>query len=75
MVDDVDRVTAMDERHLADALRARAQRPVPVGLTHCEDVACGAPITAQRQAMGARLCIECAQADEARAAHHRQWRR
>lgn len=75
MVDDVDRVTAMDERHLEDALRARAQRQVSEGLTQCEDMECGAPITAQRQAMGARLCIDCAKADEARAAHHRQWRR
>ena len=75
MVDDVDRVAAMDELHLEDAMRARAQRPACVGLTHCEDMECGEPITPQRQAMGARLCIDCATADEARAAHQRKWRR
>lgn len=75
MVDDVDRITAMDERHLDDALRARAQRPAVSGLANCEDLECNAPITPQRQEMGARLCIDCAKADEARAAHHRQWRR
>lgn len=44
------------------ALAHRA--PARPGLTQCERLDCGEPITAFRQALGARLCIDCAQAAE-----------
>lgn len=73
MVDNIDRLTEMDERHLRNAQQAHAQRTTRPGLSHCESVDCATPISAQRQSMGARLCMECATAEEAAAAHFRKW--
>lgn len=58
-----------------DALRAHAGRPRSPGLEFCEDEACGEPITPARRAMGARLCLDCQKAEEARAAHFAKWGR
>lgn len=74
MPDELDRVQAITELHLQNAIDTHARRPVSAGLSNCEDVECGEPITAQRQEMGARLCIDCQRAEEARAAHFRSWR-
>jgi len=54
---------------------ARAQANRLPGLSHCEQDDCRMPIAALRRQMGARLCIECATAEEARAAHQAAWRR
>lgn len=71
MVDAVDRVQAQTEAQLANALEHRARQPARAGLTRCEDADCGEPIAPMRTAMGARLCVECATADERLAAQHR----
>lgn len=48
-----------------------ANRRAPVaGLTHCEMLDCGEPISVMRQQMGARLCVDCATAKEREA---RRW--
>lgn len=75
MVDEVDRLVAMEARQLDNALLYHAQRPQASGRAFCANEDCGEAITAQRQAMGAQLCIACAKAEEARAAHFRVWRR
>lgn len=75
MPDLMDHVQSMTELHLDNAIATHANRPKPVGLTHCENQDCGEPITKQRQGMGARLCVPCANADEAKAVHFRTWRR
>jgi RNA polymerase-binding transcription factor DksA len=75
MPDSMDRVQEMTDAHLEDALKHHATRPKAVGLWHCENMDCGEPIVAQRQAMGARLCITCQTAEEAQAAHFRKWSR
>lgn len=75
MVDDVDRLVAMDERQLADALAHHQRRVVPAGRAFCANEDCGEEISAQRQAMGAQLCITCAKAEEARASHFKAWGR
>lgn len=76
MPDAIDQIQDMTDRHLANAVRthARAQASRRPGLTHCEQDDCRLPIAALRQEMGARLCIECATADEARNAHQAAWR-
>lgn len=74
MTDAIDRDQANAERHLANALQRHAKRPVRAGSTHCENQDCGEPIAAPRQAMGARLCVVCAKAEESRAAHFSAWR-
>lgn len=75
MVDEVDRLVAMEAQQLDNALQYHARRPQAAGRTFCANEDCGKPITAQRQQMGAQLCIACAKAEEARAAHFRVWRR
>lgn len=75
MPDELDRVQAMTELHLQNAIDNHANRPRAQGLPHCEDLDCGEPISAQRQAMGARLCVDCQSAEEARDAHLAAWRR
>jgi|GEM_PF-2166373 len=76
MPDAIDHMQDVTERHVENSLRthARAQANRPPGLTHCEQEDCRAPIATLRQQMGARLCIECAKADEARNAHLAAWR-
>lgn len=58
-----------------DALRAHAARPQQQGLAFCEDEACGEAIAPARRAMGARLCLDCQKAEEARASHFARWGR
>ena len=76
MPDAIDQMQDVSDRHVENSLRthARAQAAKAPGLTHCEQIDCRAPIAQLRQDMGARLCIEHARADEARAAHHASWR-
>lgn len=59
----------------AGGVAAHAKRARTVGLTHCEDEGCGEAIAPHRTAMGARLCIGCANAAEARATHLSTWGR
>ncbi len=68
----MDRVQAQTEAHLDNVLEHRARRPVAVGRTHCEDVECREPIAPLRVALGAQLCVECAQVEEQRNAQHRR---
>ncbi|WP_101926988.1 MULTISPECIES: hypothetical protein [Luteimonas] len=77
MADDADRVQDMTERQMANALehRARVQANGRPGLTHCEQLDCGMPISALRTQMGARLCVPCANDEEARGVHQAAWRR
>lgn len=75
MPDQMDQVQAMNDLHVENALRTHARRERAQGLTHCETLDCGEPIVPARQALGARLCIDCQRAEEAAAAHHRVWRR
>lgn len=75
MPDAMDHVQAVADAYTEDALRRHANRPRPSGLSHCENQDCGEPISAERQAMGARLCVPCARAEESRATHFRAWGR
>lgn len=75
MPDAMDRVQQHVEDLAGDALAAHAQRPRTQGRATCETADCGEPIARARQALGARLCLECQQEDEARAAHFRTWGR
>ena len=74
MPDAMDLVQQHADDLTSDALTAHAQRPRTVGLTHCEFADCGEPIAPQRTALGARLCLECQQGEEAMAAHQKTWR-
>lgn len=76
MPDAIDQMQDVSDRHVENSLRthARSQAAKAPGLTHCEQIDCRAPITPLRQNMGARLCIDCARADEARTAHQATWR-
>lgn len=71
----MDHVQALAEQLADSAVQAHANRPQRPGLTHCEMLDCGEPITAQRQAMGARLCVPCQTVEEAQSAHFRTWSR
>ncbi|MDC7806405.1 hypothetical protein PQS31_06150 [Luteimonas sp BLCC-B24] len=77
MPDEIDRITDMTERQMENALehRARQQARRAPGLTNCEQEGCGEAIAPMRTEMGARLCMTCATADEARSAHLAAWRR
>lgn len=74
MTDAIDRETAIAEHHLQNALQRHARRRTSQGLSACENQDCGAPISPARQANGARLCVPCATAEEAAAAHVARWR-
>lgn len=75
MPDELDRVQAMTELHLQNAIDNHVHRPRPQGLSHCEDQDCGEPISDQRRAMGARRCVDCQSMVEAREVHIATWRR
>ena len=75
MPDAMDRVQQHAQDLTADSLDAHARRPRPVGLAFCEDEACGEPVSPERQALGARLCLECQSTAEAKASHFGTWRR
>lgn len=68
--DDVDRAQALQ---LAEIEAANATRTVREGREACEE--CGAAISTQRQALGARLCLDHQREAEARAAHFKRWQR
>ena len=67
-MDPIDLAQQRQQQVIDDVLAQR--RALPVGLTHCEQVDCRAPISAMRQQLGARLCIDCAKAHEVEA---RRW--
>lgn len=74
MPDAMDRVQQHAEDLTSDALAAHARRHPPrPGLPYCEDEGCGQAIAPARQAIGARLCLDCQTAAEARAVHQRAW--
>lgn len=74
MPDAMDRVQQHAEDLTAEALAAHARRHPPrPGLQFCEDEQCGEPIAPVRQANGARLCLDCQIAAEARGVHLRAW--
>lgn len=72
-----DLMDAVQDRLLAEAeaLQAvREQRPVQ-GRTRCATDGCGEPISPERTALGAQLCMDCQRGEEARAVHFRTWAR
>lgn len=72
MPDEMDRLQAANEDHVADAIaRHRATAAPPrAGLTHCENLDCGEPIAAARTRLGARLCDDCQREHDIRAAQY-----
>lgn len=67
----MDTIDEAQRRQMEEIEHALANRHCLVaGLTHCEQSDCGEPISAMRQAMGARLCVDCATAHEMEA---RRW--
>lgn len=75
MPDAMDRVQQHAQDLADDALIAHVQRPRPVGRDTCENVDCREGIGAARQALGARLCLDCQHEEEARLAHFKTWGR
>lgn len=75
MPDAMDAVQQHAQDLTDDALRAHSLRQRSPGLAFCEDEACGEPIAPERMAIGARLCLDCQKAEEARAAHFVKWGR
>jgi RNA polymerase-binding transcription factor DksA len=67
-VDVIDVAQRRQQEEIDQVLANR--RVLPAGLTHCEMLDCGEPISAMRQQMGARLCVDCATAKEQEA---RRW--
>lgn len=58
-------IDVAQRRQMDDIEHALAARmPKTQGLTHCAQPECGEPISALRQEMGARLCMDCASARE-----------
>lgn len=72
-----DAMDAIQERALREQDEIVAHRPqqVSAGRTHCIRVDCREPIAPQRTALGARLCMDCQQEQDARDAHVRTWSR
>ncbi|WP_458068662.1 hypothetical protein [Rhodanobacter sp. BL-MT-08] len=67
----MDVIDVSQRRQQEDIDHALSQRKVSVpGLAFCENIDCVEAITGFRQAMGARLCIDCAKANELEA---RRW--
>ena len=73
MPDAMERVQQLAIDHAQDALKRHADRPQQLGRRACANLDCQEPITSQRQALGAQLCIDCQRADEAQAAHFSRW--
>lgn len=61
-MDDIDVAQRRQQEEIDQTLAQR--KPAVAGLTHCERMDCGEPITVFRQHLGARLCIDCALAAE-----------
>lgn len=76
MPDEMDRVQAHVETLTRTALQQHAQRAATrPGLTTCERQDCDEPIEPARTARGARLCLECQEEQDKRAAHFAVWAR
>lgn len=75
MPDAMDALQQHNDDRVADALSAHARRPKPEGRDFCANLDCGEPITPQRRALGAQLCLPCQKAEEGQAAHLNAWRR
>ena len=75
MPDAMDHVQQHVEDSASDALRRHADRPRTQGRMDCAVADCREPITPERTALGAQLCMECQQEAEARDAHFRGWKR
>lgn len=75
MPDAMDRVQQHAQDVAADALAKHASRAAQAGRTHCANLDCEADIAPARTALGAQLCLECQQAEEAQAVHLGTWRR
>lgn len=75
MPDQMDHLQEAEVARNADALRRHADRTKVVGRAECANIDCAEPISAQRQQLGAQLCIDCQKAEEAQAAHFRTWGR
>lgn len=65
MTDWIDRAQELQLRAIEDALAARTAAPA-AGRETCANLDCGEPISPQRQALGARLCLDCQRAEEHR---------
>ena len=64
----MDVIDVAQRRQLEEIELALAARPVAKqGRPHCRNTACAEPITPQRQALGAQLCIDCQRAVEHKA--------
>lgn len=75
MPDLMDRVQQHAADLADDALAAHhLGLPAKPGRDMCADPDCGEPISQQRKALGAQLCLACQRAAEARDAHIRTWR-
>lgn len=75
MPDAMDRVRQHAQDVAADALAKHASRPVLPGRAYCANLDCEADIAPARTALGAQLCLECQQAEEARRVHQQTWMR
>lgn len=68
MADAADFARDYAERLNQEALARHANRPRPVGFTHCEYADCREPIAPERTALGARLCVDCEEDERLRRA-------
>lgn len=71
-----DFMDAVQDRVLAETEAAIAAQTQPAeGRTECATAECGEPISPERTALGARLCLDCQRGEEARQVHFRTWGR
>lgn len=72
-----DLMDAVQDRMLReqDEILQHARKPGGAGRTHCARQDCGEAIAPQRTRLGASLCMECQQEQDARDAHFRHWSR
>lgn len=61
-MDDADRASAVTDLELAHALAGRELPPQGHGSPECDE--CGGEIPEGRQALGYRVCVECAEVAE-----------
>lgn len=74
MPDLMDQLQQHTADHVADSLKAHAERPRPAGRTTCANLDCREPIVAARTALGAQLCMDCQHEVDSQSAHFRSWR-
>lgn len=75
MADILDCAQEYAASHAESAVAAHAGRVRTVGLTHCEEEDCGAPIAPTRTADGARRCVTCQSEHEAQSGRFKTWGR